>query len=146
MQTTNSILLEINYIFSITDSLFNSVFNLFFNFIYVTSIFFDVVVVYPRGTLVFEVKEQDKDGELEHVVEGDELEEEAGELFDHFEQTKDHPVGEPLLVVAQTVRLEGVKAHQHGVGNTQESIEDSLADAAPSRSDRTLVACPLVSL
>lgn len=129
MQTTHSIFLETNHIFSIIDSLFDSVFNLFFNFIDVTSIFFDVVVVYPRGTLALGVEEPDEDGELEHVVEGDEVEDEAGELVDHVEQTEDHPVGEPLLVVAQTVRFEGVEAHEHGVGNTQESSEDGLADA-----------------
>jgi hypothetical protein len=87
MQTTHLIFLETNHIFSIIDSLFNSVFNLFFNFIDVTSIFFDVVVVYPRGTLALGVEEPDENGELEHVVEGDEVEDEAGELVDHVEQT-----------------------------------------------------------
>ena len=77
MQTTHSIFLETNHIFSIIDSLFNSVFNLFFNFIDVTSIFFDVVAVYPRGTLALGMEEPDEDGELEHVVEGDEVEDEA---------------------------------------------------------------------
>jgi hypothetical protein len=129
MQTTHSIFLETNYIFSTIDSVFHSVFDLFFNFIYVTSIFFDVVIVNPRGTLALEVEEPDEDGELEHVVEGDEMEDEAGELVDHIEQTEDHPVDKPLLFVAQTVRFEGVEAHEHGEGNTQESSEDGLADA-----------------
>jgi hypothetical protein len=129
MQTTHSIFLETKYIFSIIDSLFHSVFYLFFNFIDVTSIFFEAVVVYPGGTLALGVEEQDEDGELEHVVEGDEVEDEAGELIDHVEQTEDHPVGEQLLVVAQTVRFEDVEAHEHGVGNTQESSEDGLGDA-----------------
>jgi hypothetical protein len=106
-ETTHSIILEANHIFSIIDCLFDSVFDLFFNFIDVTSIFFDVAVVYPRGTLALGVEEPDEDGELEQVVEGDEVEDEAGELVDHVEQTEDHPVGERLLVVAQTVRFEG---------------------------------------
>jgi len=95
----------------------------------VTSVLLDIVVVYPCGALALGVEEPDKDCELEHVVEGDEVEDEAGELVDHVEQAKDHPVGEPLLVVSLTVRFEGMEAHEHGVCHAQESRQDGLANA-----------------
>ena len=92
-------------------------------------ILLDVVVVDPCGTLALGVEEPDEHGQLEHIVEGDEVEHEAGELVDHVEHAEDHPVGEPLLVVADSIGLEGVEAHEHRVGNSEEGCQDGLADA-----------------
>ena len=107
-----------------------------------TSIFLDVVVVYPCGPLALGVEKPDKDGELEHIVEGNEVKDEAGELIDHVEQAEDHPVGEPLLVVAQAVRFERVEAHEHGVSHAQESRQDRLPDAEyheKNQTDKTIL-------
>ena len=91
----------------------------------------NVFIVDVGGSVESGVEEDDQGGQLEHVVEGDQVENESGKLVDHAEQAEDHPVSQPLLVVG-AVRagwLEGVETHEHGVSNCYQVCDDGLADA-----------------
>ena len=94
-----------------------------------TGVGFDVQSIDDWSAKGRGVEEPDEGGKLEHVVERDEVEDEAGELVDHVEDTEYYPVSEPLGIVTQAIRLESVEAHEHRVCNTEESGDDWLADA-----------------
>ena len=66
------------------------------------------------------MEQPDQDRNLENVVEGNESEDEPGELVNDIEKAEDHPVSEPLLVVRSVMSLEGVEAHKYWIGNTEE--------------------------
>ena len=75
------------------------------------------------------MEKPNKHGEFKHIVEGDEVEYESGELVNHVEEAEDDPVGQPLLVISQPIGLQGVEAHENGVRDTQEGRQDGLANA-----------------
>ena len=59
----------------------------------------DIVVVDGGGSLRGRVEEPDEENELEEEVEGDESQNEAGELVDDVKDAENNPVGQPLFVV-----------------------------------------------
>ena len=59
----------------------------------------DQLLVDVCGSLESGVEQPDESCDLEHIVEGNEVKDEAGELVSHGEESEDYPVGKPLLVI-----------------------------------------------
>ena len=75
------------------------------------------------------VEQVDQESALQEEVEGDEPEDDAGELIDNVKGSKTHPVGQPLLVVVQSVSLEGSETHEGGVGYSEDIGDVGLSDS-----------------
>jgi hypothetical protein len=96
----------------------------------VSGVLLDVVVVDPGSAHRLRVEQPDQDCQLQHIVEGDEVEDKARELVDHIEESEDDPVGQPLLIIFLTAAvLQSVERHEHGVRDAQECSENGLPDA-----------------
>ena len=89
----------------------------------------DELLIDVGGALELRVEQPNERGDLQHVVERNEAEDEACELVGHCEEAEDHPVSQPLLVVARLVGLQGVETHEHGVGHADEIGDNGLSDA-----------------
>ena len=59
----------------------------------------------------------------------------ARKLIDDVEEAKYNPIGEPLLIVIVVLSLKSMEWHEHWVSNTQESGQDSLANAEEDEED-----------
>jgi hypothetical protein len=59
------------------------------------------------GSMELGSEEPDEEAEADPVEVGDEVEDESEEGFQNVEETEDHPVGEPDLVVIFFLRLNG---------------------------------------
>ena len=89
------------------------------------------------------MEQPDKHGKLEHVVEGDEVEDETSKLVNHVEETEDDPVGKPLLVIILAllglrllvVVLKGMEGHEHWVSDTEKCGDESLSNAKDHEKD-----------
>ena len=106
-------------VLGLVDTLFDLVLDMLLDFIDVRGVSPDVVVVDPGGAGGLRVEQQHQNGQLEHIVEGDEVENETRELIDHVEEAEDDPVGQPLSIVGLTIRLQRVEAHENGISHSQ---------------------------
>ena len=75
------------------------------------------------------MEEPDKEDELDEEVEGDEGQDEAGELVHDVEKTEHNPVRQPLLVVVSAFGLESEEGHEAGVGNAEDAGDVGVANA-----------------
>ena len=89
----------------------------------------DQLVVHVGCSAESGMEQPDESCYLQHVVEGDEVEDASGKLVNHCEQAEHNPVGEPLLIIVRAFRLESVETHEHGVGHSDHVGDDGLADA-----------------
>ena len=89
----------------------------------------DVHVVDGGGALGDGVEEPDEEDELDEEVEGDEGQDEAGELVHNVEKAEHDPVGQPLLVVVSALGLESKEGHEAGVGDAEDASDVGVADA-----------------
>ena len=114
-----------------------------FELLDVLDILLDVVRVDPGGANGLRVEQPDKHGKLEHVVEGDEVEDETSKLVNHVEEAEDDPVGKPLLVIILAllglrllvVVLEGMEGHEDWISDTEKCGDKSLSDAKDHEKD-----------
>ena len=89
----------------------------------------DVGVVDNGRSIADWVEQPNEEDELEEEVEWDECEDEASELVDNVENSEDNPVGEPLLVIVRTLRLESQEGHEARVGDAEQAGNVGVADA-----------------
>jgi hypothetical protein len=81
----------------------------------------EVGVVNPGGALGLGVEEEHEEGKLEHVVEGDEVEDESSKVIDDLEASEHNPVGKPLLLLILVVLVEGKEGSEGGVRNSDKA-------------------------
>jgi hypothetical protein len=86
------------------------------------------VIVYSDSPLCMRVKQPNEYYDLKNVVKGDHCEEYASELVHEGHETKDHPVGEPLLVIVRLLRLQCEKTHEAGVHHPNEVCQEGLPE------------------
>ncbi len=70
-----------------------------------------------------------KECQLEEIVEGDEVENESGELIYDVEETKHDPVSKPLCSFSFDSGLESQKAHESGVRNGNDAGDVACSNA-----------------
>jgi hypothetical protein len=81
----------------------------------------EVGVVNPGGALGLGVEEEHEEGELEHVVERNEVENKSSKVIDDLEASEHNPVGEPLLLLLLIVLVEGQEGSEGGVRNSDQA-------------------------
>ena len=74
------------------------------------------------------MEEPDEEGELEEEVEGDELENEAGEMVDDIGDAKHNPVCEPLSIISCSVRFKCEERHEAWVCNAKNACDVGVSD------------------
>ena len=102
---------------------------LFLDLVDVLHVGLDKLVVHVCCSAEGGVEQPDESCNLQHVVEGDEVQDASGKLVNHGEQAEHNPVGEPLLIIIRSFWLESVETHEHGVSHSDHVGNDGLADA-----------------
>ena len=95
-----------------------------------------VVFVDPGGAVDAGVEHCDQNEHLQHVVEGDEVQDEAREVVHNLEEAKHNPVSQPLRLffsLAMVKRQEGLEG---GVCNTKQAGNVGLANAEDDGHDQ----------
>lgn len=81
----------------------------------------EVAIVDHGGTLSRGVEHENQSEHLEHVVEGDKVEDESRKVVEDLEASKHNPVGEPLLLHLFIAGIEGQERLESGVCNSQQA-------------------------
>ena len=88
-----------------------------------------MVIVHPGGSVGAWVEQEHEGAHLQEIIEGNELEDDSGELVDNGEDTEANPVGEPLLVIILTFGLESNETLEAWIGNSDDLGDVSLSDS-----------------
>jgi len=84
------------------------------------------------------MEQVDKEHELQAEVEGNEGEDDAGELVNNAENAITHPIRQPLLVVIRLLGLEGQETLKGRVANADEGRNVHVADAEHDESNTSV--------
>ena len=89
-----------------------------------------VVVVHEGGATDAGVEEGHQEAELDHVVEGNEVEDEASKVVENVEAAEDDPVGEPLLLLLIVVlAVQADEGLESGVRNSDQAGDVAATNA-----------------
>ena len=75
------------------------------------------------------MEQEDEESKFEHVVEWNPVKNETREMINDVEDTKDNPVGKPLLLLLFIVRIETDEGFECRVCNSKEASNVACTDA-----------------